>query len=220
MGVLDAPSYTSPQANARFARARLAVVATKGASYNQGISNGTLTSGTARVKHKAVAAVAGVRLVYGNMYGQNGTQQNGPNAIAVKASVEDASGNLWPVSFDGRRTVTIDPGQIIMSDPVPIILAAAATFYSRTYVSVSSGEKWPLGMTTLTADSEGNNYGTPGTDSTDSGSVSSAFAFCYSPLAILGNPNISLPTVLQVGDSIIDGQGDSPVHDKGFFSKD
>jgi lysophospholipase L1-like esterase len=192
------------------------IVATRCSAYNQGLSNGTDTGVTYRVQHVSPNGGADIQLVYGNFYGIGDTP--GVNNITVKASIEiggtsSTSGTCYPVTFDGQSTVTIVPGGMVVSDPVGVELAAGSTFYTRTYVSVTSGQKWPLGITSWTANGEGKTTG----DITGGGAFTTSFEFCYSPLAIIGTTNpVWQPSVLLIGDSIMYGQGSTSGHDSGF----
>ena len=76
---------------------------------------------------------------------------NGPNAITIKCSVV-MGGRVVPVTFDGdarasadARSITLQPGQSVLSDPVPIRLKAPG-FHVRTRVSVNSGQVWPTNL--------------------------------------------------------------------------
>jgi lysophospholipase L1-like esterase len=230
MGILDIPGISRAQADARysprasFRQLGLFQGASPVASHvfrvgnGAGLSNGTDTNATTGLRHKMAAAVADVRLVYANISNGNA----GPNDINVKASV-DVSGVLLPVYFRGQRTATVAPGAYLISDPVALPPSVIAGFIlrTRTFVSVAaSGQKWPLGIVTANTDNEGV---VAGSDVTDSGTITNAFANAFGPMAIIGATTTPQPSVAIIGDSISDGQGDASSYgagtDPGFIQR-
>lgn len=170
------------------------------------LSDGVSTGLTTQMYHIASVASRELRLIYRNVYNNNGAITDGPNAISVKAGVRQAGGLLWPVYFNGARTASIDPGGVLVSDPVPIALAKGAAFYTRTFVSVAGGAKYPLGRLT---DSTQEGYNT--TDTVDT-TITSGSVRGYGPNAILGTPTVALgssPLVAVAGDSIAAGYQDT-----------
>lgn len=162
---------------------------------------------TTQIKHTVQTACAGLRLAYSNYYNNSGVDADGPNPITVKASIRLDDGSHVPVFFNGRRTIIVEPGQTVLSDPVGLAFTKGQTFLTRTYVSVYSGESYPLGLTTNATDGEGVVSG----DSADSGSISASTTKGYSPWAILGAATAkpSSPSVLLLGDSRVVGYGDT-----------
>lgn len=50
--------------------------------------------------------------------------------------------------FNGSRTVTIEFGGDIISDPIDVDMVKGATFYEVVFVKVlTATDKWPLGLT-------------------------------------------------------------------------
>lgn len=207
------PLFT-PASAAAITRGSLAPVATRtSAAYQSGLSNGTQTSGTSRVSHYITTDCRNLRVAYANIYTPTGGPPlDGPNPITVRMSVEDTAGKTHRGWCNGARDVVIPPGGIAWFD-VDGAYKAGDRIFTRTYVQVNSGEKWPLSVATNAAAQsgigEGNSYGTPGTDLTISGTVPQTFAFCYAPAAILGQPLTPVVTVALIGDSITQGQADS-----------
>ncbi|MEO7714974.1 MAG: GDSL-type esterase/lipase family protein [Capsulimonas sp.] len=192
------------------------VVATRCSSYSAGLSDGVVTGGTYRVQHNATRTAADLQVVYGNFYN---IDVDGPNDITISsAAIETPSGTFYPLFFGGQRSATIKPGGLLVSDPVGVDIASGAAFYTRTYVTVASaGQKWPLGLTTQTTNGEGNNASAAPSDLSTSGTVPTAFAFAYHPLAIVGacSPR-NQATLALIGDSIFRGQADTP-NDNGYI---
>lgn len=230
MGILDAPGVA--RTDARLRRDNLfrgnPIVTSRGNGFgsNSGnLSNGTDTSTTYRTIHNVLVSACEFRLIYANYY--NGATL-GPNTITVKASMDpvqngtigaSSAGTAYPVSFNGARSVVIDPGCYAISDPIPLNAVAGQNLYVRTYVSVASaGQKWPLSMFTNASSLEG--ASAANTDATPSNSAcSTSQGPAYSPVAIVGIPisGIRPKTWGGLGDSIMAAAGDNRATDYGFF---
>lgn len=171
-----------------------------------GLSNGTDTSSVGRFKHKAVTDIADVRFVYSNVAGGSA----GLNPITVAAAVEMPDTTLLPVLFNGRQTAVIDPGGYVVSDPLPLppSMVAGTVFWSRTYVAVTSGQKWPLNTTSSNAGEGTVTNGAIGLLA--SGTVPNSFTFGYAPVCAIGGTVNAVRSLAVVGDSIAAGQGDAP----------
>lgn len=208
------------------------VVATKG--FYPGVASnavGILTNGTTQLSETSRtwhvlggAAANGVQLVYENSVNAPG-ETAGPNSITVKAAIE-TGGTTFPVLFSGSRIAAIASGGELISDPVANLpFAILAGFWVRTFVSVTSGQKWPIGrLVVFPTLGEGTNRvgvagapgGTTGADHVDeTGSTNimpgGGTAFAYAPSAILGLTTNAVPRVGVVSDSIGSGVGDTNV---------
>ncbi len=201
---------------------RLQIVATRGNLQGEGTPFGGGASNYTRVESRlshtmARVPVAGVRLVFCNfeITGASGEAASA-NAITVKASVELLSPNVMalPVFFGGSRTVTIQPGGYVISDPVGIEFTAGQAFFTRTSVTMNSGETCPAGLymslngeSCVASTSASSQVDATGIQSVPSGGAAQTFA--YGPAAILGVPQSPTPAVLIIGDSITNGAGES-----------
>lgn len=179
-------------------------------------STGGKLGGTAKLNHIATRSFYGVRLVYTNWKsGTANTEQNGANDITVRAAVEPAGNLVIPITFGGNRTVVISPGGTAISDPVGIEVTKGATFSTRTFVQVSTGQTFPINNIPTASSGEGNNYGTTvGADLTDVGAASltgiGTNQLVFGPAAILGQViDPDRPVIGILGDSIFGGIGDS-----------
>ena len=184
-------------------------VTTKCTSYFRGLSDGVVYNVTYRVKHVVKAIAYDIQLLYGNFYHSPSDapfDMAGPNEITIKASIELSSGTIYPLTFNGADSVTIKPGGTIATDPISLYLSVDDVIYTRTYVSVTSGQKFPTGQTTLASDGEGETSG----DITVSGAYTSNAKFAYAPFAIIGKTKSNSKGVYIFGDSISVGTGDSP----------
>ena len=198
---------------------RRRLVAGRGVILRNGLSDGVATSATYRQRITVGAEDAlDVGLVYANWRMPSGAgEAAGPNAITVRASIEYPAGTLTPVFFGGRREAVIEPGAQAESDEgAGVSIPAGAVAWVRTHVSVASGGKWPLGVTTVPGDGEGGNLAGGGADLTTSGTVPTVFAYGYGPLAVTGLTAGTQRAVVVLGDSIASGQADNPANDTGF----
>ena len=181
------------------------------------LSDGVSTGITTQLFHTADIACSGIRFAFTNTYNVTGVETDGTNDISIKANIRMPGGLNFPVYFNGRRTAVCEPGAALLSDPVGISFKKGDTFYSRTYVSVTSGQKYPLGAKTNSA-----NEGVGNGDLAD-GSVPTNATRGYGPIAVLGTPATETvsPIVLVQGDSITAGYGDyiGTTDDYGFVSR-
>lgn len=227
MGILDAPA-ASPVQLARAQRRHLVPVATKchpPADASTSTSTGGVLGGTAKLAHVATHTFFGVRLVFVNWKAStSNTEADGANDITVKAAVEPVGSLVIPVTFNGNRTVTISPGGTAISDPVGIDIVKGATFYTRTFVSVTAGT-FPINNIPTASTGEGNNYANPaGADLTTPGSASltgvGTNQYVYGPAAILGIvTDPGKPVIGILGDSIFNGTGDSSYANGGLAQR-
>ena len=169
-------------------------------------SDGVITERTYRWSHLSPLGhrISGLQLVYCNWYMSTTTEVDNDNAIVVKAAV-DIAGTVYPVFFNGQRTVTIQPGAQVVSDPLGIDIAANTTYFTRTFVQVQAAEKWPLSAASGTQSGLGE--GNIATDETNVGddTVTATSAGGYGPSAIIGRVNDRLPGLALIGDSITRG---------------
>jgi lysophospholipase L1-like esterase len=166
------------------------------------------TAKTARWDHLVAVDAADIRFVYGNWYTHGTTfiDTDNANPITIRASVE-IGGVIYRLTFGGKIETVIDPGGMVVTDPLPLEVAAGTKIYSRTYVSGTTyfgnhvsffGQNqggWALGD--LTA---------PG-----AAAIADAAGYTYTPFAILGTPSAgkSVQQIIAAGDSIASGQGDA-----------
>lgn len=184
-----------------------------------GYSSGSNQNTTYRDKRWNLSGVAcgGLRLTYINATLTATGEVVPPDTITLnKVTIESAAGLLIPVFFNGRRSVTIEPGAQVTSDPVGLTVAALSYFYVRSYVGVDTlGKKWPVSSTTITAEGEG--YST--TDFAD-GAVPTLFsASLFGPAIVTAVAQGRRPVIGIVGSSSAYGQGDTaeaPYYDLGY----
>ena len=106
-------------------------VAMRNALVNGGAQGGQNAPLMSRVRHVAATDCADLRLVYGAPLASE--NDGAAQSMTVKVGLE-YSGVTYPVSWTGRETASWDPGgEAVISDPIPVQLAAGAVFYTRTF---------------------------------------------------------------------------------------
>jgi len=216
MGLFDAPALSPKAAAAKFAPFPVKNVASRAQGGNSQ-SNGTDLTQTSRLRFVIRGSVDEVRLVFANFYlPTGGNEPINPYTVNVRCSVENpatAAGSqpgtsLIPVFFGGKRTGTIEPGGILISDPVFVNITDGQPLWVRSSPSVASGDKWVNSYTSVnSADAKFDGSGMlegvlSGTDATDSGAISGSNSFAFGPNAILASSPARKPSVLVCGDSI------------------
>lgn len=202
---------------------RAAPVATESVWYDGAASNGVVDNGNSRKRHTALSNATGVRLGYANIRGRDEVSQT--QTITVRAGLELANGFVAPVFFGGKRSVTIEVGAIVFSDPVGVELVGGQFFWTRTNVTVAAGGKWPqqggnpnLQSNTVAAWGEGADFtnGVTQADKTLTGTIGTNSVGHYSPFVVVGvGPSLPSTIVGITGDSITSGLGDSTIIDAG-----
>lgn len=226
MGILDAPAPLYPTtARIPLPCGTRAAAPHYPASYTiPGLSNGTSTSATYRRGHVATATATSIQIGYANIYNNNGQEASGLNDITITASIELADGTLIPLSFSGSTSKVIQPGATVFSDPVGLRLTKGTTFYTRSYVSVTAGGKWPTGLFGYHTQGDYSNRtlaqsASIGSDMTQSGTFSTqSDESVWAPVAIVGVTAASASRVIGcVGDSIMAGFLDVGIDDGWFL---
>jgi len=175
------------------------------------------TAGTFRVPYTVVMDGGNIRFDYSHHYQATAAPQ-GDTDPAAAITIEAAAllgGTIYRVTFGGRRSVTIDPGGKVRSDPVGLDVKAGDVLNVLTYLA--SGTAYgnrtnfnnPGGR--YTNDVVGGGGFTAGSNLTAPGSaaIPDAESNLYGPTVLLGDTNSRTPVVVGIGDSIMAGQGDS-----------
>jgi hypothetical protein len=181
-------------------------------SASSSLSDGTTTSKFQRRKVTVTTQTTDLRLVFENFnYGTAG-----PNAFTVTAAIETASPSAsYPVTFNGAKSVSVDPDAVVTSDPVPIIVTAGDTLYIRTYVSVAtSGQKWPCSayyyQSGEAVTNDADLTASTGTTGVTNPNLSAGYVLAFAPAIVLGTPTAATPpdVFAAFGDSITVGIND------------
>lgn len=180
---------------------------------------GGVLGGTGRMQFDPVEEHSAIRLVFSN------TSQlaNGANAITVAAGIDLVTVQLG-VTYLGASSWTIAPGQVIVTDPLPITVSKGGYLFVQTYVTVTAGQTFPIAtyaVENLPSYSVnagfpvtyGANYAVPAGANT---TLSSAYptitgSRTYNCDAVLGLTTSSRNAIVQFGDSTDTGYGDTAI---------
>jgi hypothetical protein len=130
--------------------------------------------------------------------------------ITFSAAVEDATGAVWQLTFNGQKSFTL-AGGLILSDRLPIQVAKGDVIYVRVFLSAGSAHlnRYALGGGLLT--SGGGFTATTDLTPTGSGAVTSTSKVGWGPMCIIGTPigsDVIPKAVIFQGDSIAVGAYD------------
>ena len=190
---------------------------------NQSISSG-VSVGTGRVQYPIYRACAGVILEYTNCSNVSTGEVDAPAAVTFKAAIEVA-GVVYPVFFkNGARSIAVDPGGRVQSDPCMVPQFVGTPLIVRTCVTPVSNFYY----TQNTSPTAGNAVDPvinidgfiAGQDYTDSGTVTIVNnGRTVAPARILGVGIATGASCLIVGDSIAHGTGDIHPNRLGFIRR-
>lgn len=183
-------------------------------------TNGTTDlTGTFRMQLTLVVPVTGLRLVFTNFL----------NAVAgtyayTIASAEWYSGVVGAqrVTFNGSNSIVVNPGAVVQTDPINCTLASGAAINFMFYVTVSSGQTFPLNYLHIVGGDTNNlvSGGGSGADITFSSTLGTTVASKagFGPSAVLGLCPESTTVLCGIGDSKMAGAGEiSPNSLMGAF---
>lgn len=166
------------------------------------------TAGTSRVPHLVGVTATDLQVVVGNHYTDPGAgtfyDVAAANPIAIRAALEINS-VVYPLTFGGKRDVTIDGGGLAVSDRLPVTVTKGDVIHSRIYTSSTSW--WANKRSPFSNGSSGGFTAT--TDLTNSGdvAVTDAIAWQIAPMAIIGTVAEGPATII-FGDSLAHGYAD------------
>lgn len=192
------------------------------------LSSGVL-GGTSCVRQLVTVTSSGIVLLFGNYYNNSGDETDGPSAITiVEVDFEPDTGTRTyekiPVWFNGSRTITIAPGALVASDPIPVSVVKGQRPWIFTHHTVADGN-FPLVFTPLYNDAEGHNYANPAGANKAASGTGSVGNFVqtgrmYGPFGMLGRPAKPVSVLGCVTDSNGAGTGDGGTNiDKGWIKR-
>jgi lysophospholipase L1-like esterase len=180
-------------------------------------SNGTDTSATNQLKHTLVHDITGIRFGYADVMQYQGSP--GSDTVTVKAAVWLPVATPNALYFGGIRARVLDPTQVALTDERAISGTDGDILYSKTYVSVASGDKWPNNIYASGGSGVPEGFDI-GSDKTLTGTVIQQDGHVFGPLLILGRVSGRVPVVCLMGDSIGRGQGDDQGYThRGWFNR-
>jgi hypothetical protein len=191
---------TPPRETAR----RLLVVASNGFA-GGGASAATGVAGTGEKLHTVGVDASDLRFVYSNFLASTSADADNTVAHPIKAACRIGASTIYRMPFRGVSSVTLDPGGVMVTDPLAVEVAAGSHLYSRTYLSTTT---WRPN----TASFMGTGGFTNTTDLTNPGdtTIADATKWMYAPSAVIGlpaNPNARAFAI--VGDSMAAGTSDT-----------
>lgn len=162
-------------------------------------SNGEMTH---RTKHEALCDCHTLALEFGNFYLDGRTTNAVPLEIQVVVETTESNRPVYyDVTFNGKQTVTMAPGERAKSDEIGMELYKGQTFYVRTYMK-SSG--YVYNVSSLVVNGEGVRAG----NLLKSDSFTGIKQAVFGPLAIHAIPSgVDFKVVACIGDSISIGAG-------------
>lgn len=191
---------------------------------NQGGSDGASLDKTFRSSHLLCENTEYIRIVWVNF--ETGTTNKPTTSFTLNAAIDylpagGAINSVAPVAltFGGKNTITVDRGGIAISDPLIGPFAKGDRLLVRSHVVLPTGGRWPCGPV-LNRGYEGAVDG----DATLTANHLISFPFTVVPAftcCMIAGPTSDLtPTVAGIGDSIMDGAGDSTGYQNdGFFMR-
>jgi len=149
-------------------------------------------------------ALTSIRFVFSNFTSNSGADAGNGSASTITASIEYPAGIFTQLLFGGSTSGTMTSGGIIFSDYISIVIPANTTFWSRQFITNSSGLVYCNWQNSFFG--EATNGAVSGlSDQTMGGTITNSLSSaCSPPLAVLGTT--VNPSVIIVGDSI--GRGD------------
>lgn len=226
-----------PIAKAAFVRAAktAATLPTRGALRAQGlvpIANKNLTPKqgalgstggiTTRTRHKTIYPASGIALVYGNFF--ISTTMGVGDSVAVnqfniQAGVELPSDTtkICRVTAGGQSTIPLGLGGLVTSDVLGIDAAASDYIYVRSYHDADGATQYTFGyIGTDGSKGEGRTVGS--NLSNGGGNVGTGNTGGLAPILILGyTDQVNPKCLVGIGDSILEGQGDTADRQRGFL---
>lgn len=142
-----------------------------------------------------------VRIRLTNAFGADGIVVDGVTAGLRVSGATLASGTVRPVTFDGGRRVVLPAGAEVLSDPVPLGVAAGQDLAVSLYVPGSTGPatRHP-GAYTTSYTAAGDHAGDP-----DAGAFTSTITSWYLLDGVDVRARPGTGAVVALGDSITDG---------------
>lgn len=173
-----------------------------------GPTNGGLTNGNSKTIHYFGAEGANqIQVVYSNWHSEYTVWNDRTNLVAaadltINASIEDENGYIYPLTFNGQKTIVLKPNAVVKCDPFYLKFRPMGYCIIRTHYNGASWPKARLSCPNLgqffNEDSSTTDCTTGGADLADNGVNG------YGPTLILGDVQKS---VVCLGDSITQGTG-------------
>lgn len=171
------------------------------------------TPQTAEAARVVGISAFGIRLVFENNYtspAPNARDADPSTTPTLSAGLRTADGQNYALTFGGKRTFTVEPGGVIVSDLLPIQVNKGDVIYPRVYQSAGSS----LWNYTMLATTQAPSGGLINGDATNTGAGAIPAYGPWNgllPSVIIGTPTdpVAFPrAVIVQGQSISYGAGD------------
>lgn len=189
-------------------------------------SNGTDSGVNTRYTATYAKQLSRLILVYANYADGQATHVGelaGANPITVTAAIEYPSGTYTPIWFNGSRSVIIQPGTSVVSDDLDLVVPIPpnTNFWVRSFCSVTPPQTWQQGPS---IDQSGTYpdavTGSVGeTDKTLAAIAGTSYNRPYGAFGLIGlDQPLNALKLFGLGDSIMNGQGDVSVPNRGWWN--
>ncbi len=171
-------------------------------------SDGSSRWMTSRSAHFMVEEGRLLRFVHGNigrgpLSGPNGT---GPNEIEIRSQLEYPRGTFHALTFKGKKSAVVPPGQTVVTDVSSAVVPKRALFWAWINISASAAPGvWPLSRTANESLGDRVFEGIAENPIFDVSGREPNRSFGLTPLIILGEARVPRPSVSIVGDSLAAG---------------
>ncbi|QWY83444.1 SGNH hydrolase-type protein [Rhizobium phage RHph_X3_9] len=134
------------------------------------------------------------------------------NVRTIKRFIEYPAGTFHAVTWAGVPTVTINPGTVVKSDPIPgLVIPAGAKFWERTVNLNATVTNYPLVLLPTTSVALGIDDGNAAGDFGDNGTIApSTTNRTFGAAAIVGDVAANdARAFVAMGDSLVYGEADT-----------
>lgn len=170
-------------------------------------SDGVATTFSYKIKYTCFTSGALLQAHFANILSAadgSAWGQDNANSITLRCSLETQSGTrilgLWDNNTQNR---VLTAGEIDVACRFGCPAVAGQVYYIHVNVTVTSGQRWPVGPVVFVGSGDG---WETGADRTISGAYSGAFdTYAFVPIAVTAIPYAPAAAVLVKGDSIVVG---------------
>ncbi len=168
--------------------------------------------------HRSCAGgFANPRVGFGNFSNQGNanTDQTAAMGVMTLTGSIDYGGTRYQMRWNGRTSVTYDPGAIVECDPIGVMIPGNTLFYVNNYLTLPGSGQIPTGVFINSGNGEGIEIAASGlTDKTMSGTVTASTGTAYGPLWIRGDTaDRNLCSVAALVGSWAQGIGDTSTNE-------
>lgn len=191
---------------------RLNLLGTNGSSD----SNGTVTGANSRMamENETGATVTKLRAYFVNWKVTATNEADNTNPITLTAAVEYPAGTFTPFLYGGSLSTVLGTSSALGETDeltLPIPIPADARYWIKTFVSVSSGQKWCTGFIVNTTRGEAVSASAGETDKTQVAFTNAGGVRMYGPVGVVATGFTGTPkkiSAVGIGDSMLYGATD------------